>query len=120
MQMAVLAAKQLDYGKADGIRPARRPSGEHAVRSIVKRRRSQQIEVTGSIELPEDEQMGETLDIGKPEFEFRQNVEHTFRLMFRVETLRNFGALRVRPAVKSNRPGKNLGARPLPRDHLTN
>ena len=58
--------------------------------------------------------MGETLDIGKPEFEFRQNVEHTFCVVFGVEALRDFGACLVGAADESNRPGNKHGNGILP------
>jgi hypothetical protein len=105
VQVSVLAAKQLDDGKTNGVRPTGRSSGKHAVRSIVERRCADQIEVTGSIELPDDEQMGETLDVGEPGLELRQNLEHTFCLVFRVKPLRNLRGSLVGAAHKSNRLG---------------
>jgi hypothetical protein len=75
------------------------------VRSIVERRPAEQIEVMGSIELPNDEQMRETLGVSEPECKFWQNLEHTSALCF---VLRPFGISAVslvRAFHKSNRLG---------------
>src|SRR5437868_11343471 len=62
---------------------------------------AEQIEVAGAIELPEDEEVGEALDVGEAEREFGQDVEHAFGVVFGVETLGDFGAFLVRAGDKS-------------------
>jgi hypothetical protein len=72
------------------------------VRSIVKGRYTDQIEVTGSVKLPENEEVGESLDVDKPGLEFGQDLEYAIGFMFRVQTLGNLTGLIVRAAHESN------------------
>jgi hypothetical protein len=72
------------------------------VRSIVKGRHADQIEVTGSVKLPEDEEVGESLDVDEPGLEFGQDLEYTLGFVFRVQTLWNLTALVVRAAHEPN------------------
>jgi hypothetical protein len=58
--------------------------------------------------------VGEALDVSEAEFEFRQDVEHTFCVVFGVEALGDLGALLVRAADESNRPGNKHGGGILP------
>jgi hypothetical protein len=72
------------------------------VRSIVKGRYADEIEVTGSVKLPEDEEVGESLDVDEPGLEFGQDLEYTLGFMFRVQTLGNLTGLVVGAAHESN------------------
>ena len=114
VELCVLAAEELEYGKADGVGAAGRSRGEDAVGFVVEGWRAEQVEVAGSIKVPDDEEVGETFDVGEAEFELRQNGENTFCVVLCVKAIRDFGALLVRAADESNRPGNKHGKRNLP------
>jgi hypothetical protein len=70
---------------------------------IVDWRFAHQIEVAGAVELPEDEEVRESLNVDKPRLEFGQELEDTLSIMFRVQPLGNLAGLVVGAAHESDR-----------------
>ena len=63
-QPRALPPEQLDDSEGDGIRPTRRPRREHTVRTaVITWRARDQIEIGGSIEGPDNKEVGESFDI---------------------------------------------------------
>src|ERR1700735_4725032 len=111
MEPSTLATNQLHDGKTDGVGTAGRSSGKDSVGSIVDGRYADQIEVAGLVELPEDEEVGESLNVDEPRLEFRQELEDTLGIMFRVQALGNIAGLVVGAAHESDRLGhKHMGS----------
>jgi hypothetical protein len=54
------------------------------------------------VKLPENEEVGESLDVDKPGLEFGQDLEYAIGFMFRVQTLGNLTGLVVGAAHESN------------------
>ena len=92
MQLDAFAATQLDGGQSNRVRTSRRSSGKHTMRPIVGRRRAEQFvymqfgptqfELRGAIELPDDDEVRKTLDIGESRLKLRQDREHTICVVF--------------------------------------
>src|SRR5205814_8762316 len=106
--LEALAAPQLDSWQANRIGTSRRSGRKHAMRTIVGGRRTEQVvptqfEIRGTIELPEDDEVREPLDVGKPQLKLRQDFEHTVGLVFSAKPLGNFACVLVRTTHKSNR-----------------
>ncbi len=89
MQLRVLSADQLHDRKTNRVGTAGRSSGKDSVGSIVDGRFADQIEVAGPVKLPEDEEVGESLNVDEPRLEFGQELEDTLGFMFRVQALGN-------------------------------
>jgi len=87
MQRAVFTAKQRDYRKSNRIGPAGRSSGKHPVWAGVDGWRADQVKVSRPVEFPKYEEMRKALNVRESNFEFRQNPQHTFCFMFRVQPL---------------------------------
>src|SRR6266478_2275255 len=114
MQLDAFTAKELDGGQANRIRTSRRSGRKHPMWPIVRWRRgdqfrpmqfvpmSVQFELRGTVELPDDDEMRESLDVGEPRLKFRQNLEHTIGLVFSAQPLGNFTYVLVRATHKSN------------------
>ncbi len=76
MQLNAFAAQQLDSGQANRVRTSRRSGRKHSMRPIVRGRRTDQFgptrsvptqfELRGTIKLPDDDEMRETLNVSKP------------------------------------------------------
>ena len=77
-----IAAEEFNDGESDGVGTPRGAGGEDAVRAIIDGRRAEQIESLGAVEYPEDEQVGEALDVGEAGGELRQDFEDAFRFVF--------------------------------------
>ncbi len=101
MQIQPLSTEQFHDGQANRIGPARRSGGKDAVRTIVERRRTQQLEPLRAIKFPENKEMREAFDVGKAGLEVGQNCEHAFGVMLCAEALGNgtrvFVGLRTNP-----------------------
>lgn len=112
MQNAFFAAKQRDDRQPNRIGPAGRSSRKHSVRPILEGRFAYQVEVAGSVELPKDEEVRETLDIGESDLEFRQNPEYAFCFVFRVQTFRDLFCIVIGATDRADRTGNkhNRGA----------
>src|SRR5579864_4374596 len=80
-------AEKFDHRQSNGIRPSRGSSSKYAVRSIVRRGRSEQFELSGSIEDPENDQVGKAVNIREAGFELGKNFQRPFGLVFCAETL---------------------------------
>lgn len=87
MQIRAIAAEKFDCGQSNGIRTQWRSGRKHAVRPIVGRRGCGEFESLAAIKFPDDDQMGESLDVGEPGFEFGKDFEHAIGVVFRAETL---------------------------------
>lgn len=96
MQQATLATEEFDDRQAYWIGPSRRSRGEDAVRAIINWRDANQFESFRAIEYPNDEQMRETLNVGEPGFEFRENFKRAFYIVLCTKALRNLLGVRVR------------------------
>src|SRR5437879_13622440 len=103
MQLDTFAATQLYHGHTNRVGTSGRPRGKHAMRPIVRRRRTQQFEATGAIEFPEDNEMREAFDVGEPRLEIGQDLEHAICLVFSPKTLGNLACVLVWATHKSNR-----------------
>src|ERR1700722_8022057 len=116
MQPFVFAAEQSDDRETNRVRTTRGASGEDSVGPVVEGWSADQVEVSGSVELPDNEKGGETFNVGDPDLEFRQHAEYPFCFMPGVQTFRDFSCIVVRAADESNRTGnKHTRSRlPLP------
>ena len=56
----------------------------------------------GPVKLPEDEEVGKSLNVNEPGLEFGQEFEYALGFMFCVQTLGNLTGLVVRAAHESN------------------
>jgi hypothetical protein len=104
MQLDTLAPKQFDNRQSNRIRPSRRPCRKHSMCPIVSGRCPQQFEPMRPIKLPDDDQMREALDVGKPRLKLGQYLEHTIGLVLSAQPLGNLACALVRTTNKSNRP----------------
>lgn len=83
MQICTIPPEQFDHCEADRVRTARRSRGEDAVRLIVDRRNSKQIESIGTIEFPQDEDVRKTFDVRESRLKFGKNFKHSVGVVLR-------------------------------------
>src|ERR1700727_1557720 len=102
MQHRVLSTNQLHNSKTNRVGTAWGSSRKDSVGSIVNWRFANQIEVAGAVELPENKEVGESLNVDKPRLEFGQELEDTLGIMFRVQPLGNITGLVVGAAYESD------------------
>src|SRR5580700_1661343 len=115
LQLATLAPQQFDDRQSNRVRTTRRPRCKNSMRPIVGWRRTQQFEPLRPVELPENGQMREALNVGKPRLKLRQDLEYAIRLVLSAKPLRNLARVLVRTTHKSNRPRcKHLSMSPFP------
>jgi hypothetical protein len=82
--------QEFDDREADGIRTSRRARREHAVRTVVAGRRADQVKAFDAIEYPENDQVGETVDVSQSLLEFGQDLQRSFCLVLRAEAFGDF------------------------------
>src|SRR6266496_1874228 len=97
--------KQFNNCERDRVWTPGRASREHSVRTIIDGRRAKEFVALRAVEFPENKQVRETFDIGDPDFEINQYLQHTFGVVLGSTS---FGDLRsglVGSAGKSYRSG---------------
>ncbi len=82
------------------------------MRAIVGGRRRCKFELLAAVELPDNDQMREALDVGKPGFELRQYFEHAISGVLRAQTFGNVAGTLVRTTDKSMGREVNIGTAP--------
>lgn len=105
MQQAVFTAKQRDYRKSNRIGPAGRSGCKHSVWTGVEGWRANQVKVWRPVEFPKYEEMRKALNVREPNLEFRQNPQHPFCFMLRVQPFGDLFCIVIRTADIANRMG---------------
>ena len=103
MQPWAFASKQFDDCKAYRIWSSWGPGCEDSVRPVIGGRCAHEFESLRAVEFPDDEQMGEPLDVSESGFKFRQNLQNADGLMLRAQAFGNFLSGFVGTADESNR-----------------
>jgi hypothetical protein len=81
--------EKLNDGEPNGIGTSRGPSREDAMGPIIDRGRTHQLKSLRPIKHPENEEVGETFDVGEASFELGKDFEDAICVVFGAETFRD-------------------------------
>jgi hypothetical protein len=82
MQIGAFAAHEFDDGHGDRVWTKRGAGSKYTVRSIVRGWSAKEFEASRTVELPEDDEVGEAFDVGEARLELGQDFEDAIGLVF--------------------------------------